>query len=168
MANFETDLTVVAIYERMYRYGIDLSQFWTEITNTWHETPAGFRFALPIAKYFGLMGKIIENNRFGRDCLLGESQHLGVSFREDHQPDSLHVVMAKRFLFKEEYVHQYTDWPGCIIHVDSVSVVRGVNKSTRRVQYDEGKLLQHLATDLKHTPLIAPGGRAGLVFGWRF
>jgi hypothetical protein len=52
--------------------------------------------------------------------------------------------------------------------VDSVSVVAGRDPRTRRVIYDSGKVLQHLATDLKHTPLILPSSERGITFGFRF
>jgi hypothetical protein len=44
----------------------------------------------------------------------------------------------------------------------------GRDPKTGLVNYDLGKVLQHLATDLKHTPLIVPSDEQGIVFGFRF
>ena len=91
--------------------------------------------------------------------MLGSSQHLGASYREVNQFDSLHIVLSSR------------QNPGgsCSVHLDSVSPVVGRDDKTGHIIYDPGKVLQHLTTDLLHTPLIiVPGSEQGIVFGIRF
>lgn len=160
MGEFDKDPTVVMIKNRMKRLGIDLDKYLGRITNTWRSTPAGFAFTCSDEKgYKPLMEALVNSARFGTDNMIGGSQHLGVSFREWGQPDSLHVVLSNR-----------ADKMGatCSIHLDSVSVASGVDPKSRQVVYDQGKVLQHLATDLLHTPLIVPSGEKGIVFGFRF
>ena len=111
--------------------------------------------------YTGLMNALIVNRRFGMDSMIGGSQHQGVSFREDNQPDSLHIVLCKRADPKMENAN-------CSIHLDRVSVVRGIDPKTGVVTYDMGKILQHLTSDLAHTPMIVVPGGDGIKFGIRF
>jgi hypothetical protein len=157
---FDKDRTVVSIKNRMKRLGIDLDRYIGRITNTWASTPAGFGFTCTDKKaYLALMAALVQNRHFGSDSMVGGSQHTGASFRECGQADSLHVVLSTR-----------PDKAGatCSIHLDSVSVATGVDPKTLQVIYDPGKVLQHLATDLLHTPLIMPSSKGGIVFGFRF
>jgi hypothetical protein len=113
------------------------------------------------------MDALIQSSKFGSDSMLGGSQHLGASFREVNQLDSLHIILSTR---PDPSMSKPSDpvRPTCSIHLDSVSPVAGRDSKTRRIIYDQGKLLQHLATDLKRTPLIVPSGERGIVFGFRF
>ena len=160
MGQFDQDRTVVSIKGRMKRLGIDLDRYIGQITNKWDSTPAGFGFTCSDKKaYLALMDALVQSLRFGSDSMVGGSQHTGAPFREFGQPDSLHIILSTR-----------PDPAGatCSIHLDSVSVATGIDPKTRQVIYDPGKVLQHLATDLLHTPLIMPSSEGGIVFGFRF
>jgi len=172
MGNFSSDPTVFMINNRLKQLGIDLAKYLGTITNTWPSTPPGFGFicadqlgdkTLPPEKqqaYMKLMDAIVQNQNFGSDNMLAGSQHRGASFRECGKPDSLHVILSKT----PDPQSKNT----CSVHLDSVSFAVSVDPKTRMVQYDYGKALQHIATDLLHTPLIVPSSEKGLVFGFRF
>jgi hypothetical protein len=163
MGQNENDRTVALIKNRMKGLGIDLDKYIGEIGDKWSDTPSGFSFTCKDkAAYIALMTAVVQNLRFGTDNMVGGSQHQGVSFREVNQPDSLHIVLSTRPDPKDPVKAT------CSIHLDSVSVVLGRDSTTGQVNYDVGKVFQHLATDLKHTPLIVPGGEQGIVFGFRF
>jgi hypothetical protein len=160
MGQFDSDRTVVSIKNRMKNLGMDMDRYIGQITNKWDSIPSGFGFTCKDNKaYADLMGALVQNANFGADSMIGGSQHRGASFREVGQPDSLHVILSTR-----------PDPSGatCSIHRDSVSVVTGIDPKTGQVIYDPGKVLQHVATDLLHTPLIMPSSRDGIVFGFRF
>jgi hypothetical protein len=160
MAQFDNERTVVSIKNRMKGLGIDLDRYVGQITNKWDSTPAGFGFTCKDKNaYTALMGALIQNIHFGSDSMIGGSQHQGVSFREVNQFNSLHIILSTR---------SNRVGATCSIHLDSVSVVTGMDSKTGQVIYDNGKVLQHLATDLLHTPLIMPSSEAGIVFGFRF
>lgn len=163
MGQFDNDRTVILIKNRMKRLGIDLEKYIGKITNTWDSTPAGFGFTCSDKNeqkpYLGLMSALVQNQYFGSDSMLGGSQHSGASFRECGQSDSLHVVLSNR---------PNASGATCSIHLDSVSVATSVDPRSGLVVYDTGKVLQHLATDLLHTPLIMPSSDKGIVFGFRF
>lgn len=161
MGQFDNDRTVVLIKNRLKQLGIDLDKYLGTITNTWASTPAGFGFTCADQQtYKDLMSAMVQNQNFGSDNMMGGSQHKGASFRECGKPDSLHVVLSTR------------PDPGsgatCSVHLDSVSVAPSVDPKTRMVNYDYGKVLQHVATDLLHTPLIMPSSDKGIVFGFKF
>ena len=160
MGQYDDDKTVVSIKRRMRNRGIDLDQYIGRITNKWDSTPAGFKFTCKNnACYKSLMKAMVLNVNFGCDNMIGSSQHQGSSFREVSNTDSLHIIISTR-----------SDKEGatCSIHLDSVSVVTGRDSKTRQVIYNPGKVLQHIATDLLHTPLIMPSSEHGIVFGFRF
>ena len=160
MGQYDNDRTVVSIKNRMKRLGVDLDRYIGRIAKKWDSTPKGFGFTCKDkAAYSALMTALIQNPYFGSDNMIGSSRHYGASFREVSQPDSLHIILSTR-----------VDWDGatCGIHLDSVSVVTGMDSTTGRVIYDPGKVLQHLATDLLHTSLIMPSSEGGIVFGFRF
>ena len=168
MGQFEKDLIVISIKQRMLQNGIDMDRYIGVITNTWHENPAGFGFTCvertdgnPLVTFHNLTAALIANSHFGVDNMIGGSQHHGMSYRENNQPDSLHVVISKR-------ADPKMAGATCSIHVDSVSPVAGID-SQGGIIYDMGKILQHAATDLKHTPLIMPHAENGTIsFGFRF
>jgi hypothetical protein len=168
MGQFDKDRTVVRIKNRIKTLGIDLDRYIGEVTNKWDDTPSGFGFTCKDnANYRALMDALVQSSSFGSDSMLGSSQHLGASFREINQPDSLHIVLSTR---PDPSMSKPSDpvRATCSIHLDSVSPVAGRDSKTGQVVYDPGKVLQHLATDLKHTPLIVPSGEGGIVFGFRF
>ena len=167
MAEFDNDRTVVLIKGRMKRLGLDLDRYIGQITNTWPQIPPGFAFTCKDrTAYLALMQALVDNVKFGPDSMIGGSQHHGASFREDSQPDSLHIVLSTRPDPKSKLPVR----PTCSVHLDSVSPVAGIDPRTRQIIYDQGKLLQHIATDLAHTPLIMPSTQGGglIVFGFRF
>jgi hypothetical protein len=165
MAEFDNDRTVVMIKGRMKRLGLDLDRYIGQITNTWSQIPPGFAFTCKDrTAYLALMQALVQNVNFGSDSLLGGSQHHGASFREVSQPDSLHIVLSTR----PDANSKLPVRPTCSVHLDSVSPVAGRDPITRQIVYDHGKVLQHIATDLKHTPLIMPSTKDGIVFGFRF
>jgi hypothetical protein len=157
MGEFDNKHSVLLIKNRMKGLGINLDQFIGQITYWWPDapnTPVGFDFTCKNpATYTDLMKAVISNTNFGADNMLGGSQHLGASFREVGAPDSLHIILCSK--------------RPCTIHLDSVSVAKG-RTNTGQVEYDQGQVLQHLASDLFRTPLIVPSGRGGIVFGIRF
>jgi hypothetical protein len=160
MGQFDDSHTVVSIKNRLKRLGVNLDRYIGQITNKWDSTPAGFGFACKDQlAYTALMNALVLNTNFGTDNMIGGSQHHGVSFREVNQVDSLHIVLSTR-----------PDSMGatCSIHLDSVSVAADRDPKTGQVIYDTSQVLQHLATDLLHTPLIVPSGEHGIVFGFRF
>jgi hypothetical protein len=169
MANFDQDPTVILIKNRMRRLGIDMDQYIGVITNTWSSTPCGFGFnCIDKARYISLMDALVQNSNIGSDNMIGGSQHEGVSFRECGQVDSLHIILSNR---PDPLIPPKPGEPvkpKCSIHLDSVSVVTGIDPQTKQVVYDTGKVLQHIATDLLHTPLIMPSSDRGIVFGFRF
>lgn len=159
MGQFDKDRTVLSIKSRLKRLAIDLDKYIGQITNTWASTPAGFGFTCASKKaYLDLMDALVKSLYFGSDSMIGGSQHKGASFRECGQQDSLHVVLTNPDRAGET----------CSVHLDSVSVATAIDPKTRLVIYDPGKVLQHLATDLLHTPLIVPSSEGGIVFGFRF
>jgi hypothetical protein len=171
MGQFDNDPKVILIGNRMKLLGVDLLKYIGEITNTFPPPPAPWGFGFTCkdgTTYTALMQALIQNPRFCWDSMIGGSQHHGASFREDNQPNSLHIVLSTR---PDPKMSKPSDKvrPTCSIHLDSVSPVAGRNKTTGQCIYDTGKLFQHLATDLKHTPLIiVPSGERGIVFGFRF
>lgn len=163
MGQYDKDRTVVLIKNRIKGQGIDLDRYIGQIGRPWQDTPCGFPFTCKDkATYAALMNALILSPNFGSDSMIGGSQHKGVSFREVSQPDSLHIILSSRPDPNDSIKAT------CSIHLDSVSVVAGKDPKTRQVNYDLGKVLQHLATDLKHTPLIMPSSDKGIVFGFRF
>jgi hypothetical protein len=155
MGQFDNERTVLSIKNRIKGLGINLDQYIGEITNKWDSTPMGFNFTCKTpSTYMDLMKAVTLNLHFGADNMIGGSQHQGASFREVGSPDSLHIILSSRV--------------PCTIHLDSVSVAKSRNPQTGQVDYDQGKVLQHLVTDLKHTPLIVPSSEGGIVFGFRF
>src|SRR5215472_7614541 len=100
MGQFDKDATVVRIKNRMQSLGIDLDRYIGQVTNKWDSTPCGFGFTLKESKdkssYRALMDALIQSPNFGSDSMLGGSQHLGASFREVNQPDSLHIILSTR------------------------------------------------------------------------
>ena len=167
MGPFDNDHAVILIKNRMRNLGIDLDRYIGEITNTWSETPCGFKFTLKDSTSFpALLHAIVQTRNFGTDSMVGGSQHHGVSFREVNRFDSLHLILSTRP--DPDSSPSMRVRPTCGIHLDSVSPVAGIDPTTGQLIYDYGKVLQHLATDLKHTPLIVPSSDRGLVFGFRF
>jgi hypothetical protein len=167
MGKFDNDRVVVLIKNRMKLLGVDLDQYIGVITNTWSETPQGFGFTCKDKdNYTALMTALVQNRNFGADSMIGGSQHHGASFREVNKYDSLHIVISTR----PDPSSKPSDpvRPTCSVHLDSVSPVAGRDDKTGQIVYDPGKVLQHLATDLKHTPLIMPSSEGGIVFGFRF
>jgi hypothetical protein len=161
MGQYDSDRTVVMIKTRLKQLAIDLERYLGSITNKWDSTPAGFGFTCADQKaYLGLMDALVQNPNFGSDNMVAGSQHIGASFRECGKSDSLHVVLSNR----ADKVSGAT----CSVHLDSVSVATSVDRRSGMVNYDYGKVLQHVATDLLHTPLIMPGSEKGIVFGFRF
>jgi len=138
--------------------GLNLDPFIDKVTNTWADPPMGFGFFCKDCK--GLMWALVLNQNFGSDSGIGGSQHKGVSFREISKPASVHISIYEKQVG--------TSGDNCSIHLDTYSPVAGVDPKSRTVQYDYGRVLQHLATDLYRTPLIVPSSEAGLVFGLRF
>ena len=139
----------------MSTLGVDLRAYIDKAT--WM-TEDGFDFICKDCG--GLSMALIQNEKFGCDSALGGSLHKGVSYREDNQPDSLHLIL-------------YPGTPGAAgdnasIHHDKVSPVAGRDPRTKKLNYDYGRVLQHLVTDAKKWPLIVPSSEAGLVFGVRF
>jgi hypothetical protein len=167
MASFENDKTVLLIKQRMRQGGIDLDKYIGQITNSWDSVPRGFGFTCKnSAAYNALMQGLVQSRSFGYDSMIGGSQHHGASFREASQPDSLHIILSTRpdpSLSKPGDRLRAT----CSVHLDSVSVVTAIDENGM-VIYDQGKVLQHIATDLLHTPLIVPSTAGGIVFGFRF
>jgi hypothetical protein len=167
MGQFDNDRTVVVIKSRMQRLGVDLDRYIGEITNKWDVVPSGFGFTCKNkSAYMDLMDDLVQNQRIASDSMMGGSQHQGASFREAGQPDSLHIILSTR---PDPSMSKPTDRirATCSIHLDSVSVVKGRDSNGHAI-YDYGKVLQHVATDLKHTPLIMPSSEGGIVFGFRF
>lgn len=159
MGQFDKDPTVIRIKTRLKSLGIDLDKYLGQITNTWASNPPGFHFYCADAKAWqDLLAALVQNASFGTDSMIGGSQHKGVSFRECGQSDSLHVVLVNPGASKEK----------CGVHLDSVSVAKSVDPKTGMVNYDQGKVLQHLASDLWNLPLIMPSPEKGLVFGFKF
>lgn len=161
MTGFDTDPTVVTIKNRAKASGLNLDLYIDHITNTWKQTPMGFGFVCKDGAYRDLLTALIVNKHFGCDNMIGGSQHKGVSYREDSRPDSLHIVLSKRPDANMANAN-------CSIHLDSVSVVLGVDSKTGMVKYDMGKILQHVTTDLAHMPLMIVPGGDGIKFGIRF
>jgi hypothetical protein len=177
MAQFDDKRSVSFIKSRMKGLGIDLDQYITKvvgvtkvsgITNVFDDPQVGFGFKPnDLNAYTALMLAITNSYpRFLRDNMVGGSQHHGASFRENSQPDSLHIILSRSP--DPSMCRMCQVRPTCSIHLDFVSPVAGWDANTGRIKYDLGKLLQHLATDLKHTPLIVPSGQEGIVFGFRF
>lgn len=155
MGQFDNSRTVISIKNRMKGLGINLDQYIGQVTNQWDGTPMGFDFTCKnTPTYTDLMKALVSNTNFGADNMIGGSQHQGASFREVGSPASLHIILSNK--------------RPCTIHLDSVSVARSRNSDTGQVDYDQGLVLQHLATDLLHTPLIVPSAGGGIVFGFRF
>jgi hypothetical protein len=156
------------IKNRMKQRGVDLDRYIGQVINPWDSTPPGFGFTCrDRAAYLALMQALVQSPNFGSDSMIGGSQHYGASFREVSQPDSLHIILSSRpdpTLSKPSDPVRAT----CSIHLDSVSPVAGRDPATKQIIYDTGKVLQHLATDLKRTPLIMPSREGGIVFGFRF
>jgi hypothetical protein len=168
MGQFDSDRTVVSIKNRMKALGIDLDRYIGVVTNKWDDTPGGFGFTCKDkASYSALMFALVQNLNFGSDSMLGGSKHLGASFREVNSANSLHIILSSR---PDPSMSKPSDpvRATCSIHLDSVSPVAGRDPKTGLIIYDTGKVLQHLATDLKRTPLIVPSSEQGLVFGFRF
>lgn len=168
MGQFDNVRTVISIKNRMKKLGVDLDRYIGQITNKWDTTPRGFGFTCKDKNaYTALMGALIQNLHFGSDNMIGGSQHHGASFREVSEPDSLHIILSTR---PDPSMSKPSDRlrATCSIHLDSVSVITGRDPTTKQVIYDPGKVLQHLATDLLHTPLIMPSSKGGIVFGFRF
>jgi hypothetical protein len=158
MADFNKASTVISIKGRMTRLGIDLEKYIEKITHYWDMTPMGFGF---ICKdYDSLMSALVMSSNFGSDTTLGGKLHSGVSFREINTQDSLHISLSRRPDPKSGAT--------CSIHLDSVSPVAGRDTNSRTVNYNYGKVLQHVATDALHTPFIVPNSEQGIVFGIRF
>ena len=88
------------------------------------------------------MHALVQNLNFGSDSMIGGSQHHGASFREVSQPDSLHIVLSTR----PDPTSKLPIRPTCSVHLDSVSPVAGRDPTTRKIIYDHGKVLQHIAT----------------------
>jgi hypothetical protein len=149
---------VAIIKHRMADLGLKLDPFISKVTNTWADPPMGFGFFCNNCK--GLMWALVLNKNFGSDSAIGGSRHKGVSFREINKQSSLHISIYEKLVG--------TSGDNCSIHLDTCSPVAGVDPKSRIVQYDYGKVLQHIATDLYRTPLIVPSSEAGLVFGIRF
>ena len=161
MAQFDNDPTVVSLKARMKQLGVDLNPYIGQITHKWDSTPRGFGFTwIDDRAYGSLMRALVDSPKFGSDSMVGGSQHRGASFREINPLDSLHIVLSRTADPQSK--------ARCTIHLDSVSPVKGIDPATRQVIYDHSKVLQHLATDLLHTPLIVPSGEKGIVFGFRF
>ena len=139
--------------------GLPLDPFIGTITREWSTTPQGFGFVCRDFK--GLTEALIMNIHFGFDTAIGASLHNGASYREVNTVDSLHIIMNRR----PDAAH---GGETCSIHLDSVSPVAGRNENSRLLIYDYGKVLQHLATDAAHLPIIVPSSEKGLVFGLRF
>lgn len=159
MGQYDKTPTVVRIKDRLKRLSIDLDKYLGEITNYWDSTPPGFHFYCADAKAWqNLLAAMVQSTSFGTDTMVGGSQHKGVSFRECGQSDSLHVVLVNPGVSKEK----------CGVHLDTVSVALSRDPKTGLVNYDLGKVPQHLATDLWNLPLIMPSPEKGLVFGFRF
>lgn len=159
MGQFDKDPTVVRIKLRMKLLGIDLDKYLGTITNTWASTPPGFHFyCADGTAWNGLLAALVQSSSFGTDTMIGGSQHKGVSFRECGQSDSLHVVLVSPVHSKEK----------CGVHLDSVSVAESIDPKSGMINYDLGKVPQHLASDLWNLPLIMPSPEKGLVFGFRF
>lgn len=151
--------TVASIKARMRSRGIDLDQYLERVTNSWDSTPRGFGFTCKDkAQWQALLSALTTSSNFAVDTGLGASQHPGVSFREVSPLDSAHITMTSRPDSKTGAT--------CSIHVDSVSPVLGRDQGGKAV-YDCGRALQHVFSDLLHTPLIVPS-RDGFVFGFRF
>lgn len=147
--------TVILIKNRIKGLGINLDQYIGQITYQWDNTPMGFDFTCKNPPtYTDLMKALVSNTNFGADNMVGGSQHQGASFREVGASDSLHIILCSK--------------RPCTIHLDSVSVARSRNSDTGLVDYDQGKVFQHLATDLWRTPLIVPSAEGGITFGIRF
>jgi len=162
VSTFDNEPTVVLIKRRMKALGVDLDLYIGTVTNKWDNTPRGFGFTCKDdAAYSKLMNAIVTSPKFGTDSMRGGSQHRGASFREDNRFDSLHIVLSRR---PDPTMENAT----CSIHLDSVSPVKGIDPVSRQVIYDEGKILQHCATDLFHTPLIVPNAKDGFVLGFKF
>jgi hypothetical protein len=160
MAGLDDASTVKGIKQRMMTRGVDLDLYIGRVTNSWDSTPHGFGFTCKDQqRYEELMAALVNSMHFGTDTGIGASQHKGASFREISTSDSAHIVLSRRPDAKSGAT--------CSIHVDSVSPVAGRDEY-RKVIYDCGKALQHVFTDLLHTPLIVPGSEQGLVFGIRF
>lgn len=167
MGQFDNDRTVVLIKNRMKRLGIDMDCYIGQITNKWNDTPSGFGFTCKDkAAYTALMDALVQNPNIASDSMKGGSEHKGASFREASQPDSLHIILSTR---PDPDMSKPSDRvrATCSIHLDTVSVVKGRDSNGLAI-YDLGKVLQHRATDLKHTPLIVPSSEGGIVFGFRF
>jgi hypothetical protein len=151
---------VEGIKARMRSRGVDLDQYLERVTNSWESTPRGFGFTCKDdAQWHALLKALTTSSNFGVDTGLGASQHPGVSFREISKPDSAHITMTSRPDSKTGAT--------CSIHVDSVSPVLGRDPGGKAI-YDCGTALQHVFTDLLHTPLIVPSSDNGLVLGFRF
>jgi hypothetical protein len=160
MGQFDNQRTVLTLKSRTKRLGLDLDAYIGRITDYWDETPSGFGFTYKDQNtYLKLMDALVQNPHFGSDTMLGGSQHRGASFREVNQPDSLHITVCRQPDRKSGATGT--------VHLDTVSPVLGKDEHGFIV-YDQGKVLQHLATDLKHTPLIMPNSTDGIVFGVRF
>jgi hypothetical protein len=104
---------------------------------------------------------LLGSKHFGIDTKIGGSQHTGKSFREDNRPDSLHIVLSSR---PDPNMQGAT----CSVHLDSVSVVLGIDPDTHILRYDTGKLLQHLTCDLGHNSWLIVPGTDGTNVGFRF
>jgi hypothetical protein len=161
MGAFDSDKTVLAIKNRAKAAGLDLDQYIDKITNTWSVTPMGFGFVLKAGGFQKILTALVANKSFGADSMIGGSQHQGVAYREDNRPDSLHIVVSQR---PDPKMQGAT----CSIHLDSVSVVSGIDQTTGQVQYDLGKVFQHVTSDLKHMPMVLVPGDEGVRFGFRF
>jgi hypothetical protein len=158
MADFNNVSTVISIKNRMGRLGIDLDKHIEKITHYWAMTPMGFGF---ICKDFdGLMNTLVMSINFGSDTPLGGRLHSGISFREINTQDSLPISLSKR--------PDPESGSNCSIHLDSVSPVAGRDPNSGKINYNYGKVLQHVFTDALHTPFIVPNSETGLVFGIRF
>jgi hypothetical protein len=179
MAQFDDSRTAIFIKSRMRGLGIDLDQYITKvvggtkvsgITNVFDDPPAGFGFnPYDLNAYMALMSAITNapNHPFLPDNMVGGSQHHGASFRENSQPDGLHIILSR--YPDPSMCSKCRVRPTCSIHLDNVSPVAGRDANTGRIIYDLGKLLPHLVIDLKRTPLaIVPSGQGGIVYGFRF
>jgi hypothetical protein len=98
--------------------------------------PSGFNFTCVLVG--NLVDALKKNKKFGISQKIEPKHGYDIAFREYSKPDSLHIELSLGW-------HQK-----CTIHLDKVSIVRGINDRGYVMYENLNILMQHAATDLLH------------------
>lgn len=171
MSNFENELEVKNVKQRIASLGISLEPFIKKITHVYKRPkPIGFRFVCDMPD--SLFLELKSNHNFGIDNPpnqvlpanwvghIAGSQSRGISIREISDSDSLHLNISKKL--------SGPTMDNCEIHLDTISISHGL-ADDGTVIYNMENLPQHLVTDLLEIPnLIAHTDGEFFNVGWRF